>query len=81
MITWMINVNNFQIAKVQSQCAAYHLLDFLPVSAWRSYESVPIKRSMYPGVSGKYFFRVMWLLKSLFGLCKFSVIKKTERYS
>ena len=32
MITLMKNVNNFQIAKVQSQSVAYHLLDFLPIS-------------------------------------------------
>ena len=35
MTTWMKNVNNFQIAKVQSQGVAYHLLDFLPNSVWR----------------------------------------------
>ena len=28
MITWMKNVNNFQIAKVQAQGVAKHLLDF-----------------------------------------------------
>ena len=33
--TLMKNVNNFQIAKVQLQGVAYHLLDFLPVSAGR----------------------------------------------
>ena len=31
----MKNVNNFQIAKVQPQCVAWHLLDFLPISVWR----------------------------------------------
>ena len=34
MITWMKNVNNFQIEKVHPQGAAYHLLDFFPISAW-----------------------------------------------
>ena len=29
----MRNVNNFQIAKVQSQGVAYHLVNFLPFSA------------------------------------------------
>ena len=28
----MENVNNFEVAKVQPQGVAYHLLDFLPVS-------------------------------------------------
>ena len=28
MITWMKNVNNFQIVKVKLQGVAYHLLDF-----------------------------------------------------
>ena len=32
-ITWMKNVNNFQIAKVQPLGVAEHLLDFLPISA------------------------------------------------
>ena len=27
---WMKNMNNFQIAEVQPQDAAYHLLNFLP---------------------------------------------------
>ena len=35
IITWMRNVNNFQIAKVQPQSVASHLLDFLLISAWR----------------------------------------------
>ena len=30
MIMWMKNMNNFQIAEVQPQDAAYHLLNFLP---------------------------------------------------
>ena len=34
MIKWMMDMNNFQIAKVQPQGAAWQLLDFLPVSAW-----------------------------------------------
>ena len=34
VITWMRNVNNFQIVKVQSQGVKYHLLDFLAISAW-----------------------------------------------
>ena len=33
MITWIKNVNNFQIAKVQPQCVAQHFLTFLPISA------------------------------------------------
>ena len=33
MITWMKNVNNYQIAKVQPQGVAEHLLDVLPISA------------------------------------------------
>ena len=32
----MKNVNNFQIAKVQPQGVAQHLLDFLPISADKS---------------------------------------------
>ena len=35
MITWLNNLNNFQIGKVQPQGVAKHLLDFLPISAWR----------------------------------------------
>ena len=31
----MKNVTNFEIAKVQPQAVALHLLDFLPISAWR----------------------------------------------
>ena len=31
----MKNVNNFEIAKVSPQGAAWHLPDFLPVSVWR----------------------------------------------
>ena len=34
MITWMKNVNNFQIAKVQPQGVAQHLPDFLPILVW-----------------------------------------------
>ena len=34
MITWMRNVNNFQIVKVLSQGVKYHVLDFLAISAW-----------------------------------------------
>ena len=34
MIKWMMDMNNFQIAKVQPQGVAWQLLDFLPVSAW-----------------------------------------------
>ena len=32
----MKNVNNFQIAKIQSQgvVQSWHLLNFLPISAW-----------------------------------------------
>ena len=32
----MGNVNNFEVAKVQPQGVGYHLLDFLPVSVWKS---------------------------------------------
>ena len=35
IITWMRNVNNFQIAKVQPESVASHLLEFLLISAWR----------------------------------------------
>ena len=35
MITWTKNVNNFEIAKVQHQGVAQHLLNFLPISACR----------------------------------------------
>ena len=31
MITWMKNVNNFQITKVPPQGVAQHLLDFLQI--------------------------------------------------
>ena len=34
MITWMKNVNNFQIGKVQPQSVAQLLLNFLPILAW-----------------------------------------------
>ena len=40
MITWMKNLNNFQIAKVQIQSVALHLLDFLPISAWCCLQTV-----------------------------------------
>ena len=30
----MKKVNNWQITKVQPQGISYHLLDFLPISAW-----------------------------------------------
>ena len=33
MMMWIKNVNNFQIAKVQLQDVAQHLLDFLPILA------------------------------------------------
>ena len=32
---WMKKANNFQIAKIQPEGAAWLLLDFLPISAWR----------------------------------------------
>ena len=35
VITWMNNVSNFQIGKIQPQDVAYHLFDFLSISAWR----------------------------------------------
>ena len=35
MITRMKNGNNFQIATVQPQGVTQHLLEFLPISAWR----------------------------------------------
>ena len=34
MITWMVNGNNFQIAKVQPQGVAWHLLNFLAISVY-----------------------------------------------
>ena len=34
MITWMKKENKVQIAKVQPQCVAWLLGDFLPISAW-----------------------------------------------
>ena len=34
MITWMKNVNNFQIGKVQPQDVAWPLVYFLPISVW-----------------------------------------------
>ena len=33
MITWIKNMNNSQVAKVEPQGVAGHLLDFLPISA------------------------------------------------
>ena len=39
----MKNVNKFQIAKVQPQGVAQHLLDFLPISVWRCYKNVAFK--------------------------------------
>ena len=31
MITWMKNLNSYQVTKVQPQGVAHHLLDFLPI--------------------------------------------------
>ena len=38
IITLMKNVNNFQIAKIQSQGVAKHLIHFLSILAWRCSE-------------------------------------------
>ena len=40
VIKLMKNVNNFQMAKIQPQGVAYHLLDFFPISAGVAYKSV-----------------------------------------
>ena len=46
MITGMKNVNNFQIANVQSRDATSHLFDFLPIFVWRCFKIVAYKKSM-----------------------------------
>ena len=38
----MKNVNKFHIAKVQLQGVAQHLLDFLPISAWRCWRHLKV---------------------------------------
>ena len=35
MMPWVKNVSNFQEAKVKPEGVTNHLLDFLPISAWR----------------------------------------------
>ena len=42
----MKNVNNFQIANVQSRDATSHLFDFLPIFVWRCFKIVAYKKSM-----------------------------------
>ena len=44
MMTWMKNVNSFQIAEFQPHGVAYHLVEFWPVSGWRCFKSVAYKR-------------------------------------
>ena len=44
MITWMKKAHNFQIAKVQPQGVAQHLLDFLLISAWRSLQKCCLQK-------------------------------------
>ena len=40
MTKWIKNVNNFKIAKAQPQVVVWHLLDFLPISAWRCLQTL-----------------------------------------
>ena len=44
MITWMKNVNNFQIAKVQPQGVAQHCLIFFQFQPGVLYKSVAYKK-------------------------------------
>ena len=44
MITWMKNVNNFQIAKNKPQDIAQHFLDFYQFQAGDPYNSVAYKK-------------------------------------
>ena len=44
MITWVENVNNFQIAKVQPQVVALQLLDFLQFQPGVAYKSDAYKK-------------------------------------
>ena len=59
MITWMKNVNNFQIAKVQPQGVAQHLLEYQPGLAYLvkvlliKPKSIAYKKSVYVNRSSK----------------------------
>ena len=44
---WMKNVNNFQIAKVQSQGVALHLLKFQQISAWRCLQKMHVMKPKF----------------------------------
>ena len=43
---WMKNVNNFQIAKLQSQRVASHFLDFCQFQPGVAYKSVAYKKTV-----------------------------------
>ena len=45
MITWMKNVNSFQIPKVHSQDVAKHLLVFCQFQSGGAYKSVAYKKA------------------------------------
>ena len=52
MITWMKNGNNFQVAKFQSEFAQ-HLLNFLPISAWRCFKKCYEKKIFFPIIKSR----------------------------
>ena len=51
----MKNVNNFQIAKFQPQGAAWHLIDFLPISAWHCLQKKCVIICIYLRTSDRHF--------------------------
>ena len=46
MTSWIKNVNNPQIAKVEPQGVALHLLDILQISAWRCLQKCCLQKSV-----------------------------------
>ena len=47
MKTWMKNLNNFQMARGQSQSVALHLLDCFQSQLCVAYKSIAYKKSVY----------------------------------
>ena len=47
MKTWMKNLNNFQIARAQSESVALHLLDCFQSHPGVAYKSIAYKKRVY----------------------------------
>ena len=69
MITWMADENNFQVAKLQPQGVAWHLLNFCQFQPGVAYESVVyIKKAC---IANNSMYRSYFVVTSLVPCCNF----------